>query len=200
MRLKAFELKDAIIRLLEENAGGRYTVNNPQNRKSDAHNIFNRPTVTVYYAEGNFDKSKSSVNSPYHHDPVFNIHILAGGKSKVNLDVLQNPAATDSQLAEALSNATNASMEVDAKIDDLLSVLYDIIMSPQNRNLGTDGNTNRWIDKISKGTPEPIGAIVTETATITLQAQCSETVTGEIGTPGIYGVNTILDLGDGLPK
>jgi hypothetical protein len=193
--LEAFKLKDAIIKLLEENANGRYNVVSPQNRKSDAESIFQKPQVTVYYAEGSFDKSKSSVNSPYHHDTSFNIHVHAAAKVKINLAVLNNPAATPEQLAEALNSAGNASMEVDAKIDALLSALYDIIMRPQNRNLGTDYITNRWVSKIGKRNPEPIGAIVTGVATITLIAQCEEEVTGEEGTPGIT-IDTVVEFGD----
>jgi len=193
--MKAFELKKSIEELLDQHANGRYNVVSPQNRKSDAEDIFKCPTVTVYYAEGSFDKSKSSVNSPYHHDTSFNIHVLAGAKVKINLAVLNNPAATPEQLAEALASAGNASMEVDAKIDDLLSALYDIIMRPQNRSLGTDYNANRWVGKISKRNPEPIGAIVTGVATITLSAQCSEEVSGEEGIPG-NTIDTIVEFGD----
>jgi len=193
--MKAFELKKSIEELLDQHANGRYNVVTPQNRKSDAESIFQKPQVTVYYAEGNFDKSKSSVNSPYHHDPSFNIHILAGAKVKINLAVLNNPAAAPEQLAEALNSAGNASMEVDAKIDDLLSALYDIIMRPQNRNLGTDYNTNRWVSKISKRSPEPIGAIITGVATITLSAQCVEEVSGEEGTPG-NTIDTVVEFRD----
>ena len=193
--MKAFELKKSIEELLDQHANGRYNVVSPQNRKSDAESIFQKPQVTVYYAEGSFDKSKSSVNSPYHHDTSFNIHILAGAKVKINLAVLNNPAATPEQLAEALNSAGNASMEVDAKIDTLLSALYDIIMRPQNRNLGTDYNTNRWVSKISKRNPEPIGAIVTCVATITLSAQCVEEVTGEEGIPG-NTIDTVVEFGD----
>jgi len=198
--MKALELKKSIEALLEANANGRYAVIMPQNRKTDSEDIFAKPQVNVVYSEGSFDKSKSSVNSPYHHDPSFNIHILAGAKVKINLAVLNNPAATPEQLADALAQAGNASMEVDAKLDALLSALFDILMRPENRNLGTDYNTNRWVGKINKRSPEPIGAIVTGVATINLTAQCEEEVTGEEGTPGINGVDTVIEFDGGVSK
>ena len=194
--MEAFKLKDAIIKLLEENANGRYTVVSPQNRKSDAEDIFKCPTVTVYYAEVSFDKSKSSVNSPYHHDVTFNIHLSAAAKATVNLKVLKDENATPAQYAVALAEADSASMLLDAKVDNLLSVLFDIIMRPQHRNLGTDYVTNRWLSSMKKYNPNAMGAIVTCVATITLTAQCVEEVTGEEGIPG-NTIDTVVEFGDG---
>jgi len=190
----AAELKKSIETLLERNAKNRYSVITPQNRKSDAEDVFQKPRVTVFYSEGSFDKRKSSVNSPYHHDCTFNVWIKAGAKVKVDLDTLQNPAATPAQYAAALANADNASLLVDEKADQLLAVLFDIIMSPVNRNLGTDYITDRWIDRVHKGNPESTGSIVVITASITLSASCPETVTGETGIPGnVIDTEIILD-------
>jgi len=194
--MKALELKKSIETLLEANAHGRYTVITPQNRKSDAENIFAKPQINVVYAEGSFDKNKSSVNSPYHHDPSFNINIVAGAKVKINKSVINDVNSTPEQLANALAQSTNASMEVDAKLDDLLDILFDILMRPQNRNLGTDYNTGRFVTGNKKQNPEKIGDIVIGGATITMVAQCVEEVTGETGTPGINGVDTVIEFGD----
>jgi len=185
---------DAIIRLLSDNADNRYTVVNPQNRKSDAEDIFQKPQVTVFYSEGTFDKRKSSVNSPYHHDATFNIWIQAAAKATVNLAVLQDPASTPGQCAAALANSNSASVLVDEKADQLLSALFDVIMSPVNRNLGADYVTSRWITQIKKNNPEPMGAIVTETAFLTLTAQCEEEVSGETPSEGLGGIDTVIEL------
>jgi hypothetical protein len=193
-QLEAHKLKDAIVKLLTDNAENRYSVITPQNRKSDAEDIFQKPRVTVFYSEGSFDKRKSSVNSPYHHDCTFNIWIKVGAKVKIDLVTLQNPASTPEQYAAALANADNASLLVDEKADQLLAVLFDIIMSPAHRRLGTDYITDRWITQIKKNNPEPLGAIVTETAFLTLTAQCVEEVTGETPVEGGGGVDTIIEL------
>lgn len=192
----AAELKKSIETLLSDNADDRYTVITPQNRKSDAQSVFEKPRVTVFYSEGGFDKSKSSVNSPYHHDATFNIWIQTAAKAAVNLAILQNPAAAPEQYAAALANADNASVLVDEKTDAMLSALFDIIMSPVNRNLGADYVTNRWITQVKKHNPEPTGAIVMQVASITLTAQCEEEVSGETGATGNGGVDTVVDLGD----
>ena len=181
--MKAFELKQSIEDLLEQNADGQFAVVSPR-RKSDAQNIFAMPQVTVYYSEGSFDKGKSSVNSPYHHDVTFRIYATVAAKATVNLAVLQNPASTSKEYAEALAAAGNASVLVDEKTDALLSVLYDIIMRPEHRNLGTDYITGRWVTQVKKFNPEPMGAVVTEAASITLTAQCEEEVTSAVGKPG----------------
>ena len=192
--MKALELKESIEDLLAEYANGRFTVVSPR-RKSDAASIFVMPQVTIYYSEGSFDKSKSSVNSPYHHDVTFRIYATVAAKATVNLAVLQNPAASSKEYSEALADAGNASVLVDEKTDELLSLLYDIIMRPEHRSLGADYIPSRWVSQIKKFNPEPMGAIVTETATVTLIAQCEEDVTSVIGKPGEC-IETIINPED----
>jgi hypothetical protein len=195
--MEAFNLKNAIIRLLSDNAKDRYAVVTPQKRKSDAEGVLQMPQVTVYYVSGEFDK-KSSVNSPYDHDCTFRIDVSVASKAKIDIQVFQNPASAPEELAKALGDSNAASVLVDEKTESLLSVLFDIIMSPVNRNLGTEYNTNRWIDGFKKMNPENYGSIVMQTASITLSAKCYETVSGETGTPGMpgNGVDTIVDLRD----
>jgi hypothetical protein len=199
MKLQVFRLKDAIENLLAERAEGRYEVITPK-RKASAENITKLPQVRVFYSEGTFDKSKSSINSPYHHDASFKIYIQTAAKSAVNLAILENPAATEKQLAEALAAASDATVDVDEKMDTLLSVLFDIIMTPMHRDLGMGPGeiSNRWIGSIKKQNPAPDGAVVTNVAAIALMAQCMEAVSGEIGKPAApkEGVDTIIDLGD----
>ena len=194
--MEAFLLKNSIADLLEKNAKGRYEVITPQRRKSDAENILAMPEVTVFFAEGSIDR-KSSGNSPYDHDVTFNIHIAVGAKARVNLAVLQNPAATPEQFAAALAESTSANLIVDEKLDELLSVLFDIIMRPEHRNLGVDYFTNRWVRNMKKQNPENIGSIVIGTASITMTARCYETVTGEVGVPAGKGaIDTKVILQD----
>jgi hypothetical protein len=182
--MEAHRLKEALIRLLSDNADGRYIVMNPQLRKADAESVLKKPHITVYYSSGDFDKSKSSVNSPYHHNCTFTIEILTASTAKVNLLVLQNPNSTPEQYAAALAESQNSSVIADEKTDGLISLLFDIIMRPASRNLGADYVANRWITQIKKYNPETLGSIVTQAASITLTAQCMEEVTGEEGTPG----------------
>jgi hypothetical protein len=153
------------------------------------------PQVTVYYASGDFGK-KSSVNNPYDHNCTYRIDVLVGSTAKVDLSVLQNPASTPAQMAAALGDSHAASVLSDEKTEAVLSALFDIIMSPVNRNLGTDYNTNRWIDGFEKKNPQSLGAIVIQSASITLSARCVEEVSGETGVSGNGGVDTIVDLRD----
>jgi hypothetical protein len=192
--LEAFKLKKSIETFLEAQADNRYIVLTPK-RKLTAEDISENHHVSVYYSEGTFDKSKSSINSPYHHDCSFNIYLETAAKATVNLTVLQDPSATQAQRAAALAASENASVIVDEKTDGLISLLFDILMRPAHRNLGTDYVANRWVTQIKKYNPETLGSIVTQAASITLTAQCMETVTGEEGTPG-GRVDTIIEFGD----
>ena len=190
----AFKLKACIEDLLDQHSGDRFVVVGPY-RKADAENIFKKPTVLVFYSEGSFDKSKSSVNSPYHHDASFNIHLSVAAKATSNLAVLQNPEAKPEQYAIALAASNDAVALADAKTDELIAIVYDIIMRPEHRKLGFDDITSRWVPQINKYQPSSIGAIVTSGATITLKAQTAEKVTSAITTLG-ETIDTVIDLDD----
>jgi hypothetical protein len=182
--LKAFEVKTALENLLDENAQGRYNVIGVRNRKNDAYDILKCPQVTVYYKSGQFPKNSSGVNGPYNHDIMFQIDILVGAVSETDISVLQNPDSTPEQIAIALSNSSNAQADADQKTDDLLGLIFDIIMQPQHRTLGTSENADRWIENIQKYPPQEIGEIVIIAATMSLSANATEFTTEEIGVPG----------------
>ena len=191
--MKAFELKTRVEDLLEHYSAGRFVIISAR-KKSDAESIFTKPTVTVFYSEGSFDKKKSGVNSPYHHDASYNIHLNVASKATANLKVLQDPAAKPEQIAIALAESNNAVLLADAKLDELIALVYDIIMRPEHRKLGFDEVPNRWVPLIQKHQSPPLGAIVTASATITLTLQTMEKVTSAVATPG-NTVDTIVNPG-----
>ena len=192
--MKAFDLKLSLVNLLAAASEGRYNVLGVQNRKTDAEDVRLLPQVTVAYTQGSFPEASSSVNGPYQHKITLEVRVLAGATASVNLEVLKNKDAADEERAEALAASGNAAVKADALSDETVSLLFDIIMRPQNRNLGTEENSGRWITGIRKYDPQTQGAIVLAPAVITMTCQVTEYTTEEAGVPATEGIRQGTDI------
>jgi hypothetical protein len=194
--MKAFEIKEHLIELLASSACGRYNTLGTTNRKTDAEDVSITPQITVVYAQGNFDKSSSSVNGPYQHEVTLEIRVLCGATSRANLDILKNPAATPEEIAAALADKSNAVADADKLADETISLLFDIIMRPRNRDLGAGENADRWIESIKKFDAVDKGDIVLVPAILTLTFHATEYTTEEEGSPGeeiLHGASVSTD-------
>jgi hypothetical protein len=182
--MKAFLVKRSLINLLAAASQGRYNVIGVTSRKTDAEDIREIPQVTVTYRQGRFDESSSSVNGPYQHEATIRIAILAGAVASMDLAAINAPGATPEQIAAALAASSNATYDADAKAEATIDIIFDTIMQPMNRDLGTDENAGRWIPDIQKDDPRVRGEIVIVPVVITLTYQVTEITTQEVGTPG----------------
>jgi hypothetical protein len=192
--VKAFALKQSLVNLLSAASEGRYNVLGVQNRKTDAEDVRLIPQVTIAYTQGSFPEASSSINGPYQHEITLEIRVLAGAVAGVNLEVLKDKDATDEERAEALAASGNAAVKADALAEETVSLLFDVIMRPQNRKLGAEENAGRWVTGIRKGDPLNQGAIVLVPAVITLTAQTTEFTTEEEGVPGTEGIRHTADI------
>ncbi|MFP3041888.1 hypothetical protein LQZ19_08705 [Treponema primitia] len=193
MILEAFAVKNALENLLIDKSQGKYFVVGVRNRKTDAKKVWEVPQVTVYYQSGAFPKDHSSIAGPYQHSATIKIELLLGAVATVDLATLKSPTASPADIAAALANSTNATAEVDAKADELLSLLFDIIMQAGNRTLGLDYNPARWITAMQKYPPQTQGEIVLMPASMTMTYEVPEYTTSEEGVPGEV-IDTIAQM------
>jgi hypothetical protein len=189
----AFAVKAALAVLLENAAAGRYRVEGVQKRKLDSKNILDMPSVTVYYDQGSFPKGRSSINGPYQHEATLRVDIVTAAESEMDLEPLTK-GGTPEEIAAALAAKTDAEALADAKSDETAAVLFDIIMRPQNRNLGLDYNPGRWITEYKKGKPQTTGDLVVLSSYFTVPVQAPEETTEETGTPGTEGIHNSIGL------
>jgi hypothetical protein len=190
----AFAVKAALLDLLEKSAAGRYQVAGVQKRRLDAKNVLAIPSVTVYYDSGSFPKSSSSINGPYQHEASLRVDVVTAAVAEMDLTPVTSGGAPE-EIAAALAAKTNAEAAADAKMDETAGILFDVIMRPENRNLGLDYNPGRWITGYTKGRPQTTGAIVILAGYFTLAFQAPEYTTEEIGTPATEGVHSRIEYG-----
>jgi hypothetical protein len=105
-------------------------------------------------------------------------------EAEADLAVIKNPDAEPADIAAALAARQDAETLADQKADGAMSLLFDIIMRPQNRELGTGYDVGRWITDSQKSDPSAMGDLVVLAAGFTLAVQVPEYTTGEEGVPG----------------
>lgn len=173
-------IKDGLITLLGNEAAGRFIVLGYQKQSQRAEELLNnKRNVQVYYARGEFPKSKASTNGPIQHDMTFNIDCMVSKSAEVDLTPLENPAATPLQKATALAASRSASQLADDSMDELFEIIDQIIMDARNIDLGLDFKiASRWIGRMDKDSPLPNGEYVVLTGIMQLTCSIDEQVLG----------------------
>lgn len=176
-------IKDEIVALLGAAAAGRFRVIGYANDAVDATEIrgSNR-SVQVYNASGDFSKKSGGLAGPVQHDVTVRIECMASAVAKVDLLALEDPTSTAGEIAAALAAMQNASALADDAIDELIDIVFQIVMDARNRDIGHSSPTaNRWISDWRKSAPLPRGEHVTIAAQMDLTYRIDESVDGDPG-------------------
>jgi hypothetical protein len=186
--MKFIAAKAALVKLLTDNADDRYKVITYDALPTDAKRYqgSNR-TVRVFYQGGKFPSGSQS--TPAMHDVSMMIECVVSDAVQADLSVLEDLNATDAQRAAALAEATPGAMRVDASMDELLSIVWDVIMAPQNRWFGGQKYVigSRWVTEMAKDRLVPIGEYCIMTGFLKLTFDLEEIALGESG--GQYEYN-----------
>jgi len=198
-------IKDSIIEnvLTPVAVDGKFIVIGYQRQSKNATETLDlKRTVQVFYFSGEFPKSAGRLNGPTMHDITFRIELTVSSAAKGDLSVLNNPSSTAPQRAAALAAFQEAADLVDDSFDEFAELLYQIFMSGVNYDLGLDKGiiANRWIDRIEKDQPEPLGGYVTLTGALNLTCRTVEEVPGAELTPAEIISNIIKHDGDDETK
>jgi len=196
-------VKKAIVDTLGAAAEGRFTVVGYQGQGQDARESKDRPTVQVFFSQGNFPKSRGAQYGDVQHAMIYAIGVTASAAAKCNLAAINMADALPTQKAAALAAARDASSIADDLWDDTAAAVRNILMDPRNADLGLRVGlvSDRWVDAISKEDPLPQGELVLLNGTVQFSCQTVEPVGGEVSKPAVGGVSTVLDLvGDNVEK
>ena len=149
-----------------------------------------RRAVSFYFDEG--DLKKGSIFRPLHKMD-FKIDLFAAADAKGDLKILEKQFEGDfDQLAKrsAMNLIFSAERRVNFLLDELIDIVYQLIMKKENHQLGVDrlepaaGFTigSRMISEIIKGNivkDDQTAELVTMRAEMTLNCQATEKVTGQ---------------------
>lgn len=197
-------IKKALITTVDAEAAGNFTVIGHERQKKSAAAINKIRHVQIYYTLGQFRSTGGTLRGPKSHDMSFNIDLTVSASAKVDLATLENSASTPEQKAVALAGVQEATNEADDLLDELIDLVYQILMDSRNMNLGLAKGTfsNRWITDIKKDTTIDEGGFAVKTAQLIYTCNAKEDVPGETGTtPATPTYDTTIDIdGDDTEK
>ncbi len=197
-------IKDNLVnKILGPAANNRYRVVGFQGQSKSAEEVLDCDReVKVYYSASEFPKSGGRASGPVQHDVTFRVELTVSKGAEVDLSVINNPSATASALAIAIAEFGTASELADNSIDELFEIAYQILMDARNIDIGFDKGVvaNRWISRMQKDEPVPMGEYLILTGSINFQLRTIEEISGDTGTPATgYGVVVDQD-GDDVEK
>jgi hypothetical protein len=180
------QTKKDLTTMLGDAAQGRFQVVGYQVQTVDASEILNdNRRVQVFYGEGDFEKSHASLSGPTEHDVTYRIELAASQPAKVNLAVIKDENSTQAQISAALDCFQDSSKLVDESFDELLDIVYQILMDGRNIYIGSEGPPykvkNRWVSGMRKDDPVPQGEYVVLTGVIMFTCRLTEEVPGDTG-------------------
>lgn len=183
----AFEvIRDSIINnILVPGEQDRFrTVGNSLPIQSAESVLKNSRSVAVYISEGGFEGG--SLYLPYH-DMTFAIEMMVSASSEADLKILEKTFPENVQRdihANALANMQTGEFIVDRLMDELIRIVYQLIMHAENDLLGLDRIEpetlvqlhSRMIPKFEKGSPQTGGGKVTCGTTMLLECRAEEII------------------------
>jgi hypothetical protein len=194
----------ALIDTLGASANGNFTVIGYRGQVKNASEIQgNKRRVQVYYSDGTFPKSKGRQFGATQHLPEFTIELSVSAAAAGNLAVIDTPGATPLQIAAAMDAFQNASYQAGVAFDELLEMVYQILMDTRTFDLGLSKGvmSSRWIESMHKDGAQSAGSLVVQTGRIVYTCQTVEDVVGVAGTPMTTGIGTVLDIsGDDVER
>jgi hypothetical protein len=187
--MRFIELKNAIVNdILAPAEAGRFITIGYQRQRDAAETINLKRQVTVYFSESEIPQSASTAYGKVMHDVVFKVEMAVALPAQVDLSVLNSETATEGEKATALRRLKEAGYLADRELDELIAIVYQILMDARNHQLGLSPSedaskkklvSNRWVGQIRKDAPDPDGQYLTLTASMRLTCRIEETIPGE---------------------
>jgi hypothetical protein len=200
-----FEIAKANVEaILVSAADGRFRVVGHAGQSRSAAEVKNHNrSVQVYFSRSLFDRGNNrNMTGPYNHDVTLKIELTASSATKMDLSILNDSGATAVQMALALEEYQEASHLADASLDELLGIVWGILMDSRNYDLGFSVGqiANRWIPRFVKDDPLNRGSLVVISGAMDIEFRVSEDVVGD--TPVVGGdFDITIDIeGDGVEQ
>jgi hypothetical protein len=197
--MKFQTIKAAMVATLGAAQGTNFQTIGYQRKNKSAEDINQKKMVQVYYSSGDFPLSGGTQKGPKSHDISFNIDMTVAVSAEADLTVLNNPASTPAERASALAGVLTASEKADNELDELIEIVYQILMDARNMWLGLAKGyfASRYITRVQKDQTLEEGKFAVKTAQMIYTCNADEDVPGDTGTPVTNPeYDTTVDIND----
>lgn len=189
MTMKFIDVKDELVTYLGTKAAGRFNVigYNAYPKAAEAYEGDNR-TARVVYNGGRFPKGAGTLATPAKHLVSMRIEMICTANGTMDLSVFDDPDATEEEKRTALAGATPAAEIVDQSFDEFASILWEILMAPEGRWLGSTKYVvgSRWVEEIQKDRLIPQGQSAILLGAVVLSFDIEEKAPGKATFPVNY--------------
>lgn len=162
--------------------------------------------VQVFYGASDFPKSAGRRRGPVSHDMTFRVELTLAQTASTDLSVLNDPTATDQDRSNALRQSLEAGARADESFDELVDLVYQILMDARNIDVGLSKGSvaNTWVSRVEKNDPLDRGEFLLLTGSMNFTCRASEDITGdplEAEDAGGKVIDTTVDVdGDNVEK
>jgi hypothetical protein len=190
-------VRDSLIQLLGDLSFGNFRVLGYPEHRQDSRALSGLDRVVqVFYSGGEFPLSEGSSFGYSCHHVEFALNLMVSGYAECDLSVIENSNSTPSEIRDAIADSMITGQKVDESLDDLINLVYQIIMGADHSDLGdNDPVGSRWVNKIKKDPPVSHGDMVVATAVMTLTCKLEESLTG-LDVTECESISMELDTGD----
>ena len=173
-------LKQNVVSILSSASSGRFEVIQSQQQRQGSKDINTLKKVIVYFVSDDFPENTGSANGELQSKPTFRIFLEVASKGKF----------TDK---DDPSSLISADLIADDEIDELIEIVFQILMDARNIDLGMSIGqvSGRYIKNVQKSTPNKDGENVIMMAQMDLTCMTSEEILGD---EGVEGTNIISSL------
>lgn len=178
------KIRDALRRLLIQNAGSEFNVITAQKRGKSAEEVVdNSRLVEVYYNRGGLPKSGGGLLGPKKHDMTFRIDLTVAKATEGDTAVIEDPGSSAAEVSRAIADMKSSMVLADESIDELFDCVYQILMDARNVDFGLPDGTigSRWVTDLAKDEPTELGNLTMITGSLVLTCTATEPVDGYEG-------------------
>ena len=193
-------IKAAIEQILFDNSQDCFSVVGYQKQVASVEeSLDEKRTVQVYYSSGDF---KGRQTGPTYHDITYRIDLTVAKSSAGDLATVNSAGSGTPEKAEALADFQTGAARCDESFDELVELVYQILMDGNNLDLGQDVGVvaNRWLDQVQKDQPLPRGEYVLLTGSLFFKLRTTEQISGATLTAGDVQDVTLDQHGDDFEK
>lgn len=177
-----------LISFLGDNSNGEYYVVGYQKQRKNAESVRGKRMVQVYYSGGSFPKNLSPMNYATAHNAIATVRMMVSESARADLAVLNDPNSSEADRMNALASSMDAEQRANERLDELFSMMFNLIMGGDGEHFGNDQKpytiSDRWCEDFRKDSVLKDGSLIVVNGYFDISFRVEEIPTGHVPVDG----------------